>query len=262
MGKLLEANSRGGLIGIFVGFTIYKTISEFGHPDLGWTITFLVYTALALAGALIAARKLPETKPQIHLLNGKAKGIDTRRLLKLLVVVFTTNIAMALLAPIYMIYLQDHFTTNIENLAWAFLPAGIVYSLLPSRLEGSADCFGRAPLMAIGAVIAGILAIIIPNLPSLVWLAVFYTAESIGWSMADPAEQAMVADIIGDESRGKGFGYYEFTAMLGATIGPLVGGWLYDLAGKAIPFYLTGCILLAGAAWVMIFLRSKSSTGS
>lgn len=261
MGKLMEANNRGGLIGIFIGFAIYKTISDMGRPDLGWMITFWVYSALAAAGAFIAARNLPETKPHQENINGNGRGIDTRRLIKLLVVVFSTNAAMALLAPIYMIYLQDHFTTKIETLAWAFLPAGIVYSLLPSRLGKLSDRFGRAPLMALGAVIAGILAFMIPHLPSLVWLAVFYTAESIGWSMADPAEQAMVADIIGDESRGKGFGYYEFTAMLGATIGPLAGGWLYDSTGKAVPFYLTSGILFAGAAWVLTFLRSKPHAG-
>lgn len=262
MGKLLEANSRGGLIGIFVGFTIYKTFSESGRADLGWTVTFLVYAALAAGGALIAARKLPETKPQARLINGNERKIDINRLIKLLVVVFSTNGAMALLAPIYMIYLQDHFTTKIETLAWAFLPAGIVYSLLPSRLGRLSDRFGRAPLMALGAVIAGILAFMIPSLPSLVWLAIFYTAEAIGWSMADPAEQAMVVDVIGDESRGKGFGYYEFTAMLGATIGPMAGGWIYDSVGKEFPFYLTGVILFLGAIWVILFLRTKPAKGS
>ena len=258
MGKLYEANSRGGLIGVFLGYTIYKTLSEFGRPDLGWIFTFLLFAILASAGAILAFRNLPETKPGVQTaLPAEPRKLDTPRLLKLLVVVFTTNLALALLAPIYMIYLQDHFTTNIETLAWAFLPAGIVYSILPSRLGKLSDRIGRAPLMALGAAISATLSLFIPSLSSLFLLAVLYTAELVGWSMADPAEQAMVADIIGDEARGRGFGYYEFTLSLGASIGPLLGGWLYDSYGQAVPFYLTAGVLYLGAIWVMVTLRGK-----
>ncbi len=45
------------------------------------------------------------------------------------------------------------------------------------------------------------------------------------------------------------------TAFLrGFILGPLLGGWLYDSAGHAFPFYLNGAALFAAAALVWLLL--------
>jgi MFS family permease len=67
----------------------------------------------------------------------------------------------------------------------------------------------------------------------------------------------MVADVTGSDMRGTGYGLYYLAASLGATVGPLIGGWLYDAAGHAVPFYMNGAILLAGVIAVLVFLRSS-----
>jgi len=204
---------------------------------------------------------VPETRPPTTTAVA-ASSILSPSLFKLLIVVFTTGLAMALISPIYLIFLQDKFTADISVLAWAFLPAGLVYGLLPSRLGKLSDRFGRAPLMAAGLVTAGILSLLLPTLPNLFLLALFFTLEAVGWSMAGPAEAAMVADLTGHEARGRGYGLYEFAASLGATVGPLFGGWLYDALGKPVPFYVTGAILLVSTGWVLIVLRQRSQAGT
>ncbi len=86
--------------------------------------------------------------------------------------------------------------------------------------------------------------------------------EAIGLVAAAPAEEALVADLTGSDVRGASYGLYTFAASLGATVGPLIGGWLYDTMGQAAPFYLNGVVLLAGTAavWVLLGKRPVRAT--
>jgi MFS family permease len=101
---------------------------------------------------------------------------------------------------------------------------------------------------------------LIPLLPNLFWLAVLWALESAGLAMAVPAETAFVSDLTGGEQRGAGYGLYTFAVSLGAMCGPVLGGWLYDSQGHALPFYAFGCLLLAGAVAVAILLRNLKGT--
>ena len=62
-----------------------------------------------------------------------------------------------------------------------------------------------------------------------------------------PETESLVADLTGHQGglRGRAYGLYTMAAGVGAAIGPLVGGWMYDRASQAAPFYLNGGVLLA-----------------
>ena len=49
-----------------------------------------------------------------------------------------------------------------------------------------------------------------------------------------------------------------FASGLGFTLGPLIGGWLYDSAGHAVPFFANGILLFLGAALVLLLLGRRS----
>ena len=74
--------------------------------------------------------------------------------------------------------------------------------------------------------------------------------------MASPAQEALVADIVGENVRGSAYGLYLFISSLGRAIRPLLGGWLYDYFRRAIPFYLNGVILLINAVLVFFLFRN------
>ena len=153
-----------------------------------------------------------------------------------------------------MIFLQDRFSTDVPTLARAFIPAALVYAFLPGRLGGLSDRFGRAPLMALGLVGAGLVSLCMPSTRSLPFLAALWALEALGLSAASPAEAALVADMAGQSVRGTGYGLYMFASGLGFIAGPLLGGWLYDAAGHAIPFYANGIVLFLGAGLILWLL--------
>lgn len=61
-------------------------------------------------------------------------------------IVVLTASAVALLSPILIKYLYDNVSTNLSIVALAFLPATLAGSVLPSRLGGLSDRFGRTRL--------------------------------------------------------------------------------------------------------------------
>lgn len=175
---------------------------------------------------------------------------------KLLIIVFITSISTSMISPLLMIYLQDRFTTDVGILATAFIPATLVYAYLPPKLGGISDRFGRIIPMAIGLIGSGIVSLGFIYTSSIKMLVVLWVLQSIGVVMASPAQEALVADIVGENVRGSAYGLYLFTSSLGGAIGPLLGGWLYDYFGRAIPFYLNGVILLTNAVLVFFLFRN------
>ena len=92
---------------------------------------------------------------------------------------------------------------------------------------------------------------------SLLLLALLWAVESVGYAASIPAERAFVADIAGEDTRGTSYGLYTFAYFLGALVGPIAGGWLYDTRGHATPFYLNSAMLLFGALLVVLMLRES-----
>ncbi len=252
MGKLQEIYTRAGLIGVFAGFGLVRFLPH----GAAWKIAFLGYAIAAAIGAWQAWLVVPETRslPSEPDELPKSRSIS-RQLMFLMAIVFTTGLAEALISPIYLIFLQDRFEAGVVALAWAFFPAGLVMSVLPSYLGRLSDRLGRASMIATGLASTGLLFGCLPLLPHIEWLIVLYTLSSIGLAMATPAKTALVADLSQSQNRGSIYGLYELALRLGATVGPLLGGWLYDSISHALPFYVTGGIMLSSAVLACFLLK-------
>jgi len=249
MGRVNKIITWEGLTGIIAGSTLLFILPEV----IGWRVTFISYAAINTFGAIMASKYLPETLQRRNI--SREKHPVSRQILNLLVVAFISGAAEGILGFIYIIYLQDTFTKNLMVLAAAFLPAELLTVFMAKRLGGLSDRFDRAKIMAAGMAAAGAISLFLPWISSLVWLAVFYSLSSAMWALSEPAETSMVAEISGRARRGTGYGLYALAGNLGYTIGPLAGGFLYDTSGYKMPFYMHGAILLAGAAWALLFLR-------
>ncbi len=258
VGQVDGASSKGALFGAFIGFFILSNLSLMS----GWSILFKGYAVLSIIAGYLAYKCIPET---IVVNEDSAESKDNKlssSFMRLLIIVFISAISTSMLSPLLMIYLQDRFTTDIGLLATAFIPAAVVYAYLPSKLGGISDRYGRILPMAIGLIGSGVVSLGITHINSIMALVVLWVLESIGIVMASPAQEALVADISGKDIRGSAYGLYLFAASLGAVIGPLVGGWLYDSFGHSVPFYLNGGILILDALLVLVLFRSYKAVNN
>lgn len=257
VGSIDGASSQGWFYGTFFGFFILFSLSF----ELGWQLLFIIYAVLALCAAFLVWWRVPESNLVSIEENKQGEGGDrfeSKRMVRLMIIVFMTGISYAMISPLLIIFLQDRFTSDVRTLAMAFIPAGLVYAYLPGRMGNLSDRYGRTPFMAVGLIGAGIVSFFIPVLNRLLFLSFLWMLEAIGFVMANPAEAALVADLTGSNVRGRGYGFYTFAQGAGLTIGPLLGGWLYDSVGHALPFYLNGLILFIGAGLVLILLGRKA----
>jgi MFS family permease len=244
-----------------MGFTLIFSLQRAGSMDWPrvWWILFAVYGLTTIGALGIAWRGTRETRPVVR---GSAPASRTvsRRLFTLMGIVLLTGASSAMVWPLLMIFLQDSLHAEVDGLALAYLPAALISSFLPSRMGIFADRFGRRKPMILGLLIGAAASALIPHLRSLAALAGLWAVESAGYAASIPAERAYVADIAGEDVRGTSYGLYTFAYFLGAALGPLAGGWLYDQVSPATPFYLNTAVLTLGAVLVLVALREPVRT--
>ena len=242
MGRMQALSVRGSMVGAFYGFTL---LSMFAMPR-AWQLAFLGYAAAALVGFIASIARVEETR-QVHEHVGLSRLEFSPPFTKLLVIVFLSGFAGALIEPIYLIFLQDKFELPIMVLAMAFFPAGIVFAILPRYAGAWSDRIGRAPVIVVGIAIAAMVSGGLPWLPHILWVAVLYTLSAVGWAMANPAQDALLGSMTDATNRGRMFGYKEAAASVGAAFGPLVGGAIYDYWRPEYAFLANGALLFATA---------------
>lgn len=264
MGRLTSVSVQGSMLGAFYGFTLIGMM-----PIVeAWQIAFSGYAIAALGGFAFSVWRVKETVRPADAMTGDLPPIKLDPLLiRLLLIVALSNFASALIEPIYLIYLQDKFDISVWSLAFAFFPAGIVFAVLPNYSGRWADRYGRAPLITTGIAMAGVVSLLLPWMPAIIWVAVVYTLFAAGWAIASPAEDALLGDMTTDSNRGRIFGYKEAAAGVGAAFGPLTGGLIYEYLAAELSFAVNGVLLIVTAILVWVWFgrpsaRSDSVIGS
>jgi DHA1 family multidrug resistance protein-like MFS transporter len=259
VGRLQGMINFGAFIGGGVGFALLFGAQLLGRGIVtGWRVAFCLYALATIVVLLLARRRVSEPPRRVTddaaalPVVGTTRG-SLRALVPLLVICLGTATANGVTQPILTLYLKDRFPDNLALILAAFMPAAIVYGLAPAPLGRLSDRIGRRRVMASGLAAAGVVAAIFPSLPNILLLGVLWTLEAVCVSAAVPAEGALVADLTGGARRGAAYGLYSFAVGTGATLGPILGGWVYDHIGHPAPFY-TNAILLPLSALLVVLL--------
>ena len=120
------------------------------------------------------------------------------------------------------------------------------------------DTIGRKPMLVVGLSILAVAYAAMGIAPSMWVLGAIMLVAGAGSALANPGQQAVLADVLAKRRGGGPVAAYSMASDLGGVLGPALAGLVVDLAGFSWAFVLTA-VLLAAAASVWSLSRDSRS---
>ena len=181
-----------------------------------------------------------------------------KKLPRSMLLLFLTNAVSSFFGAMFFPYQVVYATRvlHVDDLSWAFVmmwfSASMVFLALPSGKL--ADRVGRKR----PAFVSWVLFAFFPLLflaGGLFTLLVAYLFFGASNALYAAAYQALEADYVPQELRGKEAGCSFFTIFVLMALGGLVGGFLYQSVSPALPFILTFVVTIPCAAITLLFIH-------
>jgi len=243
----------GGVIGPFLG--------GFLADNYGWSPFFYFLSFIAFL-CMILSFFLNEPDKKGKILDKKSDSHIKSSIILLLGIFFFAHIfgntARGILGTVFPFYLTENFhKTKTE--AGLFFSIGFGIATLTAQFPSGilADKFGHKKIMAYGTFMIPIFASLFLFLKDYVSMLLIYMAITGLWSTTWPASIAYLISITPASKRGLMVGIRQMAVRLGFTVGPLIGGFLWDNFDPAVSFYAV--IFFFAASFILILLLKGNS---
>jgi len=208
-----------------------------------------------------------------HELRMRARAISgdlkvTWAMRVMLLYTFMNGMGVGFIMPIMVLFFNDKFGMGALEIGTIMSISGMI-GLLASFAAGRvADRVGRKPMIGIGNYLSQIFGSLLPFTGNPTQASLAMSARSLGFNMSQPAFQALRADLVPPQHRGKFFGMMHRYFTAGDVLAPIVGAWLYSIyrmevfhvAGFTVPgigitFFINSLIGLVGTTTLMILIK-------
>lgn len=257
-------------LGFILGPPMSALLAELGtkHGMAGNLLPGLVAAGLSFTAFLIALSVLAESKPKdIVPRSGVPPQFDVRLwreiaahplLASLMTALFLTLLAVAGMEVNVTLHGRDRFHFRQRDMAYLFLFMGVIVAGIQGGLIGRiVKRVGEHGAIVIGAASFTIGFLLVPSVWHVPLLYVVAFLIAIGQGLCYPALTALLSKIAPENERGSLLGLATSVGSLARFLGPLLSGFLYDLAGAAGAFYGGGVLM---AASLMIALRMRRTS--
>jgi DHA1 family multidrug resistance protein-like MFS transporter len=113
------------------------------------------------------------------------------------------------------------------------------------------DRFNKKLMLAGSILLTTILYSLYPLADTFLFFVVLEFAKTSILSAYSIPVKALVAELLPVEGRGRAYGRYTMVISLGGILSPLIGGYLSEVAGYSLPFYLAAVTGLIGIVAVL-----------
>lgn len=242
MGRISAAISAGLIAGPAIGG---RLAHQGGNQLLGWTAA-----SCSVAGAFAALILLPRIAPAPR--QEKPKGhLDLLRTIpglgRVFVVIAVGWLALATLEGTFGRLIKDNLGMGQLEFGYIFAYESVLALLVPAFLLVRIEKLVSTTVALRSAYVAmGVGLVLFPFAPALWALFVASTFYAVGAAVASPTANALCSKLTPEERQGEMFGLMQSARSFGFLVGPVVGGWLFDL-WHASPYVLAMAVCLAAA---------------
>src|SRR5438094_1651621 len=160
---------------------------------------------------------------------------------------FTDIVAYSIAVPV-LPHLSRQLGASPTMIGLLFASFGVTLLGVSMPMGAVSDRIGRkAPLVG-GLIALAVATLLFAFAEGLLWLfaarLVQGAADAVTWVVGF----ALIADLYGDDERGRMAGIVMSGTSVAIMIGPSLGGWLYELGGIRLPFLFVTALSAAAAA--------------
>ena len=264
MGLIGAAFGLGFILGPPMSGILSSVGTKYGLP--GNLLPGLVAAGLSFTAFMIALSVLAESKPRdLVPRSGIPPQFDSRvwreifsnRLLtSLMAGLFLTLLAVAGMEIGVTLHGRDRFNFQQLDMAYMFLFIGVIVASIQGGLIGKlVKRMGEKRVIVLGASSFTLGFVLVPPLYSVPLLYVAGFFIGIGQGLCYPALMSLVSKAAPEAERGTMLGMANSVGSLARFLGPLLCGFLYDLAQGAGSFY-GGAVLMIGALMIAMRMRT------
>ncbi len=266
-GRVASLNAAGFLLGGLLGPVFGGVVAGFGlrAPFVFYFVMLLIaagVVTLALRRSQAAGSPVQSDDLEPSMPLTAALRVSQYRTLLVSVFAFGWT-SFGVRVSLIPIFIAVMFNGDAAMAAWilAAYAAGNAILIFPSGRWS--DSLGRKPMLVIGMLTLTVTYLAFPASPNL-WIAAgLMFVAGAGSALVNPAQQAVLADVLAQRRGGNVVAGYSMMSDLGGVLGPLIAGAIVDWAGFGLAFAVTAALLAAASlAWIMVPDSRTLGTGS
>jgi DHA1 family tetracycline resistance protein-like MFS transporter len=241
-----------GLLGAAfgLGFVLGPAIGGALSP-IDPRLPFFVAAAIAGVNAVVALRRLPETRPRAVAAarqRGRTGAWRAPSVLALLGVSFLSLVAFSAFEGTFSLFGHQRLGLQQSSIYVAFVAIGVLIAIVEVGLvHPTVVRFGERGALQIGLVLNAAGLAILPAVHSRWWLAPSLVLLTCGEGLITPTLSSTVAGQVDHTARGEVLGVQQAAGGLARVVGPGLGGLVFGGIGAGAP-YAAGAVLVAVAA--------------
>ena len=251
-GKRNSANAIGQIIGGVIGFTLMTVLSFYTENPALLYLSIPFYGAANLYAGYKFHREVNECikfyDSDIELKDKKKSEEDQIKYnystiiiigtILLMILLFLASINGSIAKPFLNIYVLENIDDNLFLATWAYLPAGLVATLLAPKIGSLADKIRPIISIPVISALGALMTWLLINSPN-IWIFALFLMFDIAIAMGAGLILQNILSRISKLHRGKILGMGDFFMFMGNVIGPILGGIVWDFVGPKAPFVIS-----------------------